>query len=177
MADDSSASTSSSGLNGSFDEASGFPDDFPHASRLKKAGVDSLSDLREVDALENLSGIGPSYAEEIEEALEQLDAPATGSDGGATTEKRPSPLSGDGAAEEAPEGPWTQQSIDIPEGPIEETVSFDISARYIPQDFSGAFGRLGDLWMKQPGSRSLFKPFTYIRSIEMKYRLFSNNKL
>ncbi len=43
----------------------------------------------------------------------------------ATTEKRPSPLSGDGTSEEAVEGPWTDQSIDIPEGPIEETVSFD----------------------------------------------------
>jgi pyruvate dehydrogenase E1 component alpha subunit len=123
MADDSSASPSSSGLNGSFDEVSGFPDDFPHASRLKKAGVDSLSDLRDIDALEDLSGIGPTYAEEIAEALERLDVNAAGD--AATTEKRPSPLSGDGAAEEAPEGPWTQQSIDIPEGPIEETLSFD----------------------------------------------------
>jgi pyruvate dehydrogenase E1 component alpha subunit len=43
----------------------------------------------------------------------------------AATEKRPSPLSGDGTSEEAIEGPWTDQSIDIPEGPIEETVSFD----------------------------------------------------
>jgi pyruvate dehydrogenase E1 component alpha subunit len=43
----------------------------------------------------------------------------------ATTEKRPSPLSGDGASEEALDGPWTHQSIDIPEGPIEETVSYD----------------------------------------------------
>ncbi len=42
----------------------------------------------------------------------------------ATTEKRPSPLSGDGTSEAA-EGPWTNQPIDIPEGPIEETVSFD----------------------------------------------------
>jgi pyruvate dehydrogenase E1 component alpha subunit len=43
----------------------------------------------------------------------------------ATTEKRPSPLSGDGSSEEPIEGPWTHQSIDIPKGPIEETVSFD----------------------------------------------------
>lgn len=47
------------------------------------------------------------------------------SEGTVTTEKRPSPLSGDGASEESIQGPWTQQSIDIPEGPIEETVSFD----------------------------------------------------
>ena len=47
------------------------------------------------------------------------------SDNAATTEKRPSPLSGDGSSEEPIDGPWTQQSIDIPEGPIEETVSYD----------------------------------------------------
>lgn len=53
-------------------------------------------------------------------------APTDGvSEGAVTTEKRPSPLSGDGASEESIQGPWTQQSIDIPEGPIEETVSFD----------------------------------------------------
>jgi pyruvate dehydrogenase E1 component alpha subunit len=40
------------------------------------------------------------------------------------TEKRPSPLSGDGAARDA-QGPATHQSINIPEGPIEETISFD----------------------------------------------------
>ena len=45
-------------------------------------------------------------------------------DEAATTEEQSSPLSGDGASDE-PEGPWTQQSIDIPEGPLEETVSFD----------------------------------------------------
>jgi len=53
--------------------------------------------------------------------------PATdsSSEDAATTEKRPSPLSGDGASEEPIEGPWTHQSIDIPEGPLEETVTFD----------------------------------------------------
>jgi pyruvate dehydrogenase E1 component alpha subunit len=42
----------------------------------------------------------------------------------AQTEKDPAPVSGDGASE-AIDQPWTQQSLDIPEGPIEETVSFD----------------------------------------------------
>ena len=47
------------------------------------------------------------------------------SENAATTDKRPSPLSGDGSSEEPIDGPWTHQSIDIPEGPIEETVTFD----------------------------------------------------
>lgn len=124
MADHTSASNSSSGSNGSFDAAAGFPDGFPHASRLKRAGVETLADLQEVDSLEDLSGIGPTYAEEIQEALEELNV-SEGATDAAMTEKRPSPLSGDGAAEEAPEGPWTQQPINIPEGPVTETVSFD----------------------------------------------------
>lgn len=43
----------------------------------------------------------------------------------ATTEKRPSPLSDDGASDTSVEGPWTRQPIEIPSGPLEETVSFD----------------------------------------------------
>lgn len=58
---------------GEFDEASGFPEDFPRASRLENAGVSSIADLREVDSLTELTGIGPAYAEEIEEALEAFD--------------------------------------------------------------------------------------------------------
>jgi len=58
-------------------------------------------------------------------ADQQNEAPDATAEDAATTEKRPSPLSGDGASEEPIEGPWTHQSIDIPEGPIEETVSFD----------------------------------------------------
>ena len=123
MADDSSASESASGLNGSFDEGSGFPENFPHTARLKQAGVTSIDGLREVDSLEDLQGIGPTYADEIAEALERYES--EGGDDGATTETRSSPLAGDGAAEDEPEGPWTQQSINIPEGPIEETLSFD----------------------------------------------------
>jgi pyruvate dehydrogenase E1 component alpha subunit len=123
MADDTSAPDSSTESNGSFDDASHLPEDFPHASRLKEAGVTTLAGLREIESLEDLSGIGPAYAEEIQKALDEYtEAGRTGE--AATTEKRPSPLSGDGAAAEA-EGPWTKQSIDIPEGPLEETVSFD----------------------------------------------------
>jgi pyruvate dehydrogenase E1 component alpha subunit len=46
-------------------------------------------------------------------------------DEAATTDEQPNSLSGDGASEEPVEGPWTRQSIDIPEGPLEETVSFE----------------------------------------------------
>ena len=123
MADDTSAPDSNSGSNGSFEEASGLPEDFPHASRLKRAGVTSLAGLREVESLEELTGIGPSYAEEIREALEEY-SDAGAAKEAAATEQQTSSLSGDGAAE-AHEGPWTNQSIDIPEGPLEETVSFD----------------------------------------------------
>jgi len=123
MADDTSAPDSNSGSNGSFEAASGFPDDFPHASRLKQAGVESLAGLLKVEALEDLTGIGPTYAEDIRNALEEH-TDVGGDEEGATTEKQPSPLSGDGAPEEA-QGPWTKQSINIPDGPITETVSFD----------------------------------------------------
>jgi pyruvate dehydrogenase E1 component alpha subunit len=43
----------------------------------------------------------------------------------ATTDEKPDAVSGDGASDEPVEGPWTRQSIDIPEGPIEETISFE----------------------------------------------------
>jgi len=56
-----------------FDESSGFPDGFPRVSRLKKAGVESIAELREVESLEDLTGIGPAYADEIREALESFD--------------------------------------------------------------------------------------------------------
>jgi pyruvate dehydrogenase E1 component alpha subunit len=123
MADDPSAHDPNTESNGSFDDASGLPEDFPHASRLKEAGVTSLARLREIESLEDLRGIGPAYAQDIQDALDQY-PPAGSAEGGGTTEKRASPLSGDGATTEA-EGPWTKQSIDIPEGPLEETVSFD----------------------------------------------------
>ena len=106
--------------NGAFDKASGFPDDFPHANRLKKAGISSLAELHEVGSLEDIEGIGPSYAKDIRAALEDLGAGRT-----QTSEKRPSPISGDGAPEESRQGPWTEQTIDIPDGPIEETTSYN----------------------------------------------------
>jgi small subunit ribosomal protein S1 len=56
-----------------FDEASGFPENFPRVSRLENAGVHSIADLREVDDLTELDGIGASYAEDIEEGLKEFD--------------------------------------------------------------------------------------------------------
>jgi len=44
-----------------FDETSGFPENFPRVSRLENAGVHSIADLREVDDLTELDGIGASY--------------------------------------------------------------------------------------------------------------------
>jgi len=56
-----------------------------------------------------------------------------------TSEKRPSSLSGDGApddSDEARQGPWTEQTIEIPDGPIQETISYDTypSDRYTHDD-------------------------------------------
>ena len=56
-----------------FDESSGFPDGFPRVSRLENAGVNSLAELRDVESLDELTGIGPAYAEEIQEALNEYD--------------------------------------------------------------------------------------------------------
>jgi small subunit ribosomal protein S1 len=56
-----------------FDESSGFPEGFPRVSRLENAGVNSIAELREVDSLKDLTGIGPAYADEIEEALAEFD--------------------------------------------------------------------------------------------------------
>ena len=129
MADDTSAHMPNSGSNGSVDEASGLPENFPHASRLEQAGVTSLAKLQEIESLEELTGIGPAYAKDIEQALEEaasVGAAATStveSSDVTTTEKRPSPL--DEGEEEDLGGAATQQSIDIPDGPLQETVSFD----------------------------------------------------
>ena len=46
-------------------------------------------------------------------------------DQAATTESQPSPLSGNGESEASRQHPWTEQSIDIPDGPIEETLTFE----------------------------------------------------
>jgi small subunit ribosomal protein S1 len=56
-----------------FDETSGFPENFPRVSRLESAGVTTLAELREVDDLTELDGIGSAYAEEISEALAEFD--------------------------------------------------------------------------------------------------------
>ncbi|MFO8098453.1 MAG: 30S ribosomal protein S1 [Salinibacter sp.] len=79
---EASASTSEadSETEGGFDETSGFPEGFPRTSRLENAGVTSLAELREVDSLTELTGIGPTYAEEIDEALDTFDE--TGAIGG-----------------------------------------------------------------------------------------------
>jgi Pyruvate/2-oxoglutarate dehydrogenase complex, dehydrogenase (E1) component, eukaryotic type, alpha subunit len=122
MADNTSAPDLNSGSNGSVNGGSGLPEDFPHASRLEQAGVTSLAGLREVESLEELTGIGPSYAEDIQKALDEFADAGSGNDT-ATTEKRPSPLSDNGASEASDAA--THQSIDIPAGPVEETVSFD----------------------------------------------------
>ncbi len=55
------------------DEESGFPGDFPLASRLEDAGITTLAELREIDDLTTIKGIGPAYAEQITEALDELD--------------------------------------------------------------------------------------------------------
>ena len=124
MADNPSAHTSNSGSNGSVDDKPGLPEDFPHASRLERAGVTSLAGLREVESLEELTGIGPAYADDIQKALDEV-ADASGGNDAAATEGRSSPLAGNGESEDTVGGAATRQSLDIPEGPIEETVSFD----------------------------------------------------
>ncbi len=50
----------------------GFPEDFPQVSRLVEAGYTSIADLRAVDDLTEIDGIGPAYAEQINEALANL---------------------------------------------------------------------------------------------------------
>jgi small subunit ribosomal protein S1 len=57
----------------SFDESSGFPENFPRVSRLENAGVTSLAELREIDDLTELDGIGASYAEDIQAGIEEFD--------------------------------------------------------------------------------------------------------
>jgi small subunit ribosomal protein S1 len=56
-----------------FDETAGFPENFPRVSRLKNAGVNSIAELREIDDLTELDGIGSSYAEDIEDGLAEFD--------------------------------------------------------------------------------------------------------
>jgi len=56
-----------------FDENAGFPENFPRVSRLEKAGITTLAQLRDVDELEEIEGIGPSYADDIRSALQEFD--------------------------------------------------------------------------------------------------------
>ena len=59
-----------------FNETAGFPENFPRVSRLESAGVTTLAELREVrqqSDLTELNGIGPAYAEDISEALDEFD--------------------------------------------------------------------------------------------------------
>jgi small subunit ribosomal protein S1 len=75
-ADDGSAdeeSTDEADEGTAFDESSGFPENFPRVSRLENAGVTSLAELREIDDLTELGGIGASYAEDIQQGLDEFD--------------------------------------------------------------------------------------------------------
>ena len=58
-------------------EASGsdvIPDDFPLASRLHDAGYETFDALHDIDDFTSIKGIGPAYAEQIQEALEARNA-------------------------------------------------------------------------------------------------------
>ena len=55
------------------DDDAGFPDDFPHVSRLQDAGITSVKALKAVDDLQEIDGIGPAYAEDLQNALDALD--------------------------------------------------------------------------------------------------------
>ncbi|MEF8815302.1 MAG: 30S ribosomal protein S1 [Salinibacter sp.] len=71
--DDADAEATSENEEEPFDETAGFPENFPRVSRLENAGVTSLADVREVDDLTELDGIGSAYAEEISDALAEYD--------------------------------------------------------------------------------------------------------
>ncbi len=49
-----------------------FPEGFPQVSRLVEAGYTSIADLRAVEELTDIDGIGPAYAEQIQEALDEI---------------------------------------------------------------------------------------------------------
>jgi len=70
---DETAADETADEDAAFDEASGFPENFPRASRLESAGVTTLAELRDVDDLTELDGIGSAYAEEISEAIDEFD--------------------------------------------------------------------------------------------------------
>jgi small subunit ribosomal protein S1 len=70
---DADESTAEADDGEAFDETSGFPEGFPRVSRLENAGVHSIAELREIDDLTELDGIGASYAEDIRDGLEAFD--------------------------------------------------------------------------------------------------------
>ena len=72
-ADTDEADTEEDDAEMAFDETSGFPENFPRVSRLENAGVHSIAELREIDDLTELDGIGASYAEDIEAGLAEFD--------------------------------------------------------------------------------------------------------
>jgi len=71
--EEADATTADAEDSSDFDETSGFPENFPRVSRLENAGVDSIAELREIDDLTELDGIGASYAEDIRDGLEKFD--------------------------------------------------------------------------------------------------------
>ncbi|WP_263787083.1 30S ribosomal protein S1 [Salinibacter grassmerensis] len=73
VGDEPDAEATSEDEESTFDEANGFPENFPRVSRLENAGVNALADVREVDDLTDLDGIGSAYAEEITDALDEFD--------------------------------------------------------------------------------------------------------
>ena len=50
------------------------PDDFPQAARLESAGITTFDELLQVEELTDISGIGPAYADQIKEALDEHQA-------------------------------------------------------------------------------------------------------
>jgi small subunit ribosomal protein S1 len=70
---DAEESDASAGESPAFDENEGFPENFPRVSRLENAGVTTLAELRDVEDLTELDGIGSAYAEEISDALDEFD--------------------------------------------------------------------------------------------------------
>lgn len=48
------------------------PSDFPHRDILRENGIDSLCSLAEYDDFQDLHGIGPAKADELEQAFKEL---------------------------------------------------------------------------------------------------------
>ena len=50
------------------------PEDFPQGSRLESAGITTFEELLDVDDFTDISGIGPAYADQIQDALDEREA-------------------------------------------------------------------------------------------------------